>query len=78
MADDNIKSHKKLGLHPLSRSYIFGITTAGGGGRGGRSPSGLRVKVLGNLFVLSDQIKWNCINKAVVKIFSNWVFLGVK
>ena len=26
---DNIKSHKKPGLNPLSRSYIFGKTTGG-------------------------------------------------
>ena len=26
---DNIKSHKKPGLHPLSRRYIFGKTTGG-------------------------------------------------
>ena len=28
---DNIKSHKKPGLHTLSRRYIFGKTTGGGG-----------------------------------------------
>ena len=27
MSYDNIKSHKKTGLHPLSRRYIFGKTT---------------------------------------------------
>ena len=27
VAYDNDKSHKKLGLHPLSRTYIFGKTT---------------------------------------------------
>ena len=29
MTYDNIKSHKKPGLHPLSRRYIFGKTTEG-------------------------------------------------
>ena len=29
MTYDNIKSHKKPGLHPLSRRYIFGKTTGG-------------------------------------------------
>ena len=28
----NIKSHKKAGLHFLSRRYIFGTTPQGGGG----------------------------------------------
>ena len=28
---DNIKSHKKPGLHPLSRRYIFGKTIGGVG-----------------------------------------------
>ena len=27
---DNIKRHKKAGLHPLSRKYSFGKTTGGG------------------------------------------------
>ena len=26
---DNVRSHKKLGLHPLSRRYIFEKTTEG-------------------------------------------------
>ena len=28
----NIKSHKKIGLHPLSEECMFGKTTEGGGG----------------------------------------------
>ena len=28
---NNIKSHKKSGLHPLSKRYIFGNTTGGEG-----------------------------------------------
>ena len=32
MTYDNIKSHKKPGLHPLTRTYNFGKTTAGSGG----------------------------------------------
>ena len=31
---DNVKSHKKPGLHPVSRRYIFGKATRGGGGGG--------------------------------------------
>ena len=42
---DNIKSHKKTGLHPLSRRYIFGKTT-GEGHIGPRPSSLLRVKEL--------------------------------
>ena len=39
---DNIKSHEKPGLQPLSRRYIFEKNTGRVGGRG------LRLKMLGN------------------------------
>ena len=42
---DNIKSHKKTELHPLSRRYIFGKTT-GKGQIDPRPSSLLRVKGL--------------------------------
>ena len=39
---DNIKSHAKPGLHPLSRRCIFAKTTGGGGGEGAHNdPSSL-------------------------------------
>ena len=40
---DNIKSHTKPGLHPLSRRCIFAKTTGGGGGGKGahNDPSSL-------------------------------------
>ena len=36
---DNIKSHKKAGLHPLFRKHIFGKTTQGGGGQSDHYPA---------------------------------------
>ena len=44
----NIKSHKKIGLHPLSEECMFGKTTEGGGGGQIDLPSGL-VNLIKNL-----------------------------
>ena len=44
MTYDNIKSHKKPGLQPLSRRYIFGKTTGGVYLTPTPIPSSLRVK----------------------------------
>ena len=43
---DNIKSHKKLELHTLSRRYIFGKITKVGANRPISSPILLRVRVI--------------------------------
>ena len=43
VAYDNIKSHKKPGVYPLSERCSFGKTTGGGGQMDPPSPSRLKV-----------------------------------
>ena len=56
---DNIKSHKKVGLYPLSKRYIFRKTTRGGG-RGGFDPQAF----LG-LNLYSKSTNWRLLKKYV-------------
>ena len=50
MTYDNIKSHKKPGLHPLSRICIFEKTTGGWGGGAEIDPYSSISKVRQSIF----------------------------
>ena len=71
MAYDNIKSHEKVGFHPLSRRHISGNTTVeGDGGRGIDPPSFLRVKFQNaRNFELKSLLLWNYKNAQTGKSF---------
>ena len=53
MTYDNIKSHKKPGLHPLSRICIFEKTTGGWGGDGLKLTLTLAFQRLDKVFLVA-------------------------